>query len=115
MKTMSVKQKLLQFQGREKFIEDDANLYPGVFDQKAQGKLNEFINLAIDEIIDKISKQDAIPEIVVNVIKEVLMSASDMGLDTEDRERICWCLNEIGKITETEAIGEILNEWLYGF
>lgn len=97
-----------------KFKEDTSIFYSGLSDNENFEKVNELINISINEFIDKI-KTDASESDLQLTIKIGLDRFNDLYLDTEDRERVCMYYQEIMDIINLESSNGIINEWLYGF
>jgi hypothetical protein len=44
-----------------------------------------------------------------------LSALSPVYLDSEDRDQLCFCIEELMDIVGLESSGGLLNDWRYGF
>lgn len=98
----------------KKFKKDESIHYNGLSNKKDLPKVNELLNISINEFISKISI--GATEIDLQLIIETgLNRFNEFNLDTEDRERLCMYYEEIMDIINLESSNGIINRWLYGF
>ena len=109
--------KFEEFINKEKFIQDENLLYPGIGEPNLKNALTEKINLAADDFKKLAIKGNATDKEYQTVIKIGLDRFADLYLkiDTEDRERVCSYFEELMDIIELESSGGHLNNFIYGF
>lgn len=109
--------KFEDFKNKEKFIKDDKLFYTGIGDPKLKPNLTEKINLAADDFKKLAEKGNAKDKEYQNAIKIGLDRFSDLylQLDTGDRERVCYYIEELMDIVGLESSGGHLNIFMYGF
>lgn len=109
--------KFEKFKTKEKFIQDNSILYPGIADPTMRPTLSTKINLAADDFKTLAESGKATDKEYQEKIKVGLLRFSDVyeNLDTEDRERICSYFEELMDIVGLESSNGQLNEFVYGF
>ncbi|MBK0380558.1 DUF4844 domain-containing protein [Mucilaginibacter segetis] len=106
---------LKKFKLKEKFVEDSTIFYPGIGDPKLRPILTQKINAAADDF-EKVTKKDkTTAKDFQQKIKTGLERFSDINLDTEDRERICFYFEELMDIVGLQSSDGLLNTFMYGF
>lgn len=103
------------FKHKEKFVEEEQLLYPGIGDPALRPELTEKINLAADDFKKLADKGAATDEEYQDAIKKGLGRFIGIYLDTEDRERVCGYFEELMDIVGLESSGGYLNDFMYGF
>jgi hypothetical protein len=98
----------------KKFKKDESIHYNGLSNKKDLPKVNELLNISINEFISKI-KIGATETDLQLIIETGLNRFNDLNLDTEDRERLCMYFEEIMDIINLESSNGIINNWMYGF
>lgn len=108
--------KFEEFKNKEKFLQDNKFLYPGIGDPKLKSILIEKINLVADDFKKLADKGNSTDKDYQNAIKNGLERFSDLylQLDTEDRERVCSYFEELMDIVGLESSGGHLNNFMYG-
>lgn len=106
-----------EFKNKEKFLQDDKLLYPGIGDPNLKPVLTDKINLAADDFKKLAAKENATDKEYQNAIKVGLDRFEDLylQLDTEDRERVCSYFEELMDIVGLESSGGHLNNFMYDF
>ena len=109
--------KIDEFKNKEKFLQDDKLLYPGIGDPNLKPVLTEKINLAADDFKKLADKGNATDKEYQKAIKTGLERFTDLylQLDTEDKERVCSYFEELMDIVGLESSGGHLNNFMYGF
>ncbi len=107
--------KFEEFKRKEKFIPDEKLLYPGIGDPNQKPILTERINLAADDFENLAKKGNATDKDYQNAIKVGLDRFSDIYIDSENQERICYYFEELMDIVGLENSGGHLNNFRYGF
>lgn len=105
------------FQKKDKFNPDEKLMYTGVQDSAIKSILNIGIQLITEDFI-KLSKEKSTTEkdyqdAISTGLKRYTKIYS--SLDTEDRERICYYIEELMDIVELKSSGGHLNKFVYGF
>lgn len=105
------------FKSKEKFIEDNTIFYPGISDEEIRPVLTEKINKAADDFNELFNSESPTDKEYQKVIEIGLTRFSTvyLGLDTEDRERVCGYFEELMDIVGLESSGGHLNNFMYGF
>ena len=109
--------KFEEFKSKEKFIEDEKLLYPGIGDPKLKPILTEKINLSANDFKQLAAKGNVTDKEYQDVIKKGLNRFAEiyLDIDTEDRERVCSYYEELMDIVKLESSGGHLNNFMYGF
>ena len=89
--------KFEEFKRKEKFFADTALLYPGLSNPSMRSVLNDKINLAAEDFRKLADHGNASAQEYRDKIKVGLRRFEDIyiGLDTEDRERVCAYFEEL--------------------
>jgi hypothetical protein len=103
--------RLLVLKNADKFNEDDEFIYPGAMNEEIKDEMILILNNSIDKIITILKDEPNIDNILEQ-FKTDLNIFSNLGLDTEDRERVCGYYDEIREIIGFESTNNILNDWL---
>lgn len=106
-----------EFKTKEKFLQDDKLLYPGIGDPVLKPILTEKINLAADDFKKLADMGSVTDKDYQNAIKVGLERFAEvyLQLDTEDRERVCTYFEELMDIVGLESSVGHLNNFMYGF
>ena len=109
--------KFVQFIKKEKFLEDNKLLYPGIGDPKLLVVLTNKINKTAIDFKKVSSNKNPTSEQYQKVIKTNLKTFKGIytNLDTEDRERICNYIEELMDIVKLESSDGLLNKFMYDF
>jgi hypothetical protein len=109
--------KFEEFKNKEKFLQDDKLLYPGISDEKLKPILTEKINLSADDFKELAEKGTSTDKEYQDAIKKGLDRFADiyLDLDTEDRERVCSYYEALMDIVGLESSDGHLNNFMYGF
>jgi hypothetical protein len=109
--------KFEKFKTKEKFVQDNSILYPGIADPAMRPILTVKINLVADDFKALAEKGKATDKEYQAKIKIGLQRFNDVyiKLDTEDRERVCLYFEELMDIVGLESSNGQLNEFVYGF
>ena len=89
--------------------------YTGVSDNINKQSLIETLHSVIDTFIELIEEKKDNDKEYQQLIKTGLTKFDILGLDTEDREKVCGYFEEIMDAVNLESSGGAINEWLYGF
>ena len=102
---------------KEKFLEDNKLLYPGIGDPKMLLVLTNKINKTAIDFKKVSSSKNPTSEQYQKVIKTNLKTFKGIytNLDTEDRERICNYIEELMDIVKLESSDGLLNKFMYDF
>lgn len=106
-------EELTQFRAKEKFVEDNELMYPGIEDVSFKEEYTKKINLIADDF-ETVALNNPTGNAYQEKIKIGLARFGQMP-DTEDRERICAYIEELMDIVGLESSGGLLNDYLYGF
>ena len=102
---------------KEKFVEDDTILYPGLSNPAMRIVFTEKINEAAKDFREVYLSLNPTTQAYLEKIKIGLdrFLNTDLINDTEDKERVCQYFEELMDIVELESSEGILNTFLYGF
>jgi hypothetical protein len=105
------------FKSKDKFLEDNKLMYPGLAEPSMQPMLSEKMNSAADDFKEVAENGDATAGEYQDNIKKGLSRFRDvyLQLDTEDRGRVCHYFEELMDIVGLESSGGHLNRFMYGF
>jgi len=114
---LDANKKFVQFIKKEKFLEDNKLLYPGIGDPKMLLVLTNKINKTAIDFKKVSSSKNPTSEQYQKVIKTNLKTFKGIytNLDTEDRERICNYIEELMDIVKLESSDGLLNKFMYDF
>ena len=104
-----------QFKQKEKFVEDQQILYPGLADPELRTILTEKINQAADDFKSASLRPGTSADGYREIIKKCLDRFREHYLDTEDRERVCHYFEELMDLVNLDSSGGLLNIYMYGF
>lgn len=104
-----------EFKRKEKFVPDEQLFYPGIGDPTQKPLLSEKINLAADDF-EKLAKSgNAKEQDYQNAIKIGLDRFTEIYIDSENQDRICYYFEELMDIVGLESSGGHLNIFRYKF
>jgi len=105
------------FQQKKKFEADEKLFYPGLVDEKLRPILTKLINQAATDFKTVATSPQPTNTAYWAKIKLGLnrFSTLEIGLDTEERERICSYFEELMDIVGLESSNGQLNTFMYGF
>jgi hypothetical protein len=114
---LNAKNKFVQFNKKEKFLEDNKLFYPGIGDPKMLLVLTNKINKTSNDFKKVSESKNPTSKQYQEVIQSNLNTFKDIytNLDTEDRERICSYIEELMDIVNLESSNGLLNEFMYSF
>jgi hypothetical protein len=107
---------LEHFKTTSKFDKDTVGMfYPGIADPALKPTLTNLINQAADDFKEVATDKEPTEKKFQEKISIGLSRFTPLGLDTEDRERVCSYFEELMDIVGLESSGGHLNDWMYGF
>lgn len=109
--------KIEQFKAKEKFIADSNIFYPGIENAEMRPTLSKKINLLADDF-EKVIKSENVSDKIYQEKIEIGLNrfkTDYLNLDTEDRERICYYVEELMDIVGLESSNGLLNKFMYDF
>ena len=105
------------YMARDKFVEGElknGEYYPGLEVEELRTPLNEILNLIADDFREVAHHEPASWK-YRDIIASSLSALSPVYLDSEDRDQLCFCIEELMDIVGLVSSGGLLNDWRYGF
>lgn len=108
--------KFASFKKKSKFNKDTSQFFPGLSNESLKPVVETLMNYAADDFY-AVAVNNPTEEKYLQAIKTGLhrFDGIYIQLDTEDRERVCHCFEELMDIVYLESSNGQLNDWVYGF
>jgi hypothetical protein len=107
-------QKLSALLGWDKFLPDDAGMYPGCPDAELRKELNAKLDDVIRQFIDA-AQHNATKEQYLDLLKRSILRFDSGELDSEECDRIGYWFERIMDCVGLESSEGALNTWRYGW
>lgn len=95
-----------------KFLADPDKFYPGAPNEGVRVECEALIDEMLERLLEAL-QVDPRKAIVLEVFGTALESF--YGFESEERDRVCWYLEELMDISGIESSDGLLNRWRYGF